>query len=187
MAERPHPKQTRMKSEKILQSDRRMCLNTQKSRQIWFYRNSNTKSQCLSHWIWQLHFWTLVWKTSQAASVPTNTGYTTSQSEAVWLTHKRSSHHCSFVLLRFILHLGYTITPAHAVFVIWWNLSLSASLFSDTGPDTKTHQSSLLFLWTPICLCSLLQCIFSHVRKPSEERTGRQTDVPHLHPALPDS
>lgn len=32
-------------------------------------------------------------KTSQAASVPTNSRYTFSQSEAVWLTHTSSSKH----------------------------------------------------------------------------------------------
>lgn len=49
--------------------------------------------------------------------------------------------------------------------------------------QTQRHVKSLLSLWIPICLCSLLQCIFSRVRKPSEERTDHRTDVPRFHPA----
>lgn len=35
-----------------------------------------------------------------------------------------------------------------------------------------------------VCRCSLLQCIFSFVCKPSEEQADCWTDVPSIHPAL---
>lgn len=124
-------------------SERKPCRATegrvwilQSQEQIWCYRNSYFKSLCLSQSTWQSHFWAFkqtVWRTSQAASVPTNKGYTSPQSEAVWLTHMRSSDHCSFVLSW--THKLKTHTSSwpcchfhsHLSFP-WVNLSLSVSL-----------------------------------------------------------
>ncbi len=71
-------------------------------------------------------------------------GYTTSQSEAVWLTHKRLFNHCSFVPLRttnsrHTLHLGSAIPINLAVFAIWFSPSLIVSLCH------KTHQTHQVF------------------------------------------
>lgn len=123
--------------------------------------------------MWQSHFWAFkqtVWRTSQAASVATNKGYTSPQSEAVWLTHMRSSDHCSFVL---------SWTHKLKTHIILAVLSLSLSLVFSMSQSVTPCVAIVA-----VCLCSLLQCIFSVVRKPSEQMTDCWTDVPGLHPAL---
>ena len=144
----------------------------QSQEQIWCYRNSNTESTCLTRWTCQSHFWAnqLSERTSQAASVPTNMGYTTSQSEAVRLTHERSYNNCSFVQL--LTASSFTL----AVSSIW--LYLSVITLSEEAHKQRPINC------VPICLCSLWRNIFSRVRKASEGWTDRQTDVTCLHPAL---
>lgn len=69
----------------------------QSQEQIWCYRNSNTESTCLTQWMWQSHIWALeqiVWRTSQAASVPTKMGYKLPERGGV--TDSRALN-CSFV------------------------------------------------------------------------------------------
>lgn len=94
-------------------------------------------------------------KTSQAASVPTNSRYTFSQSEPVWLTHTSSSKHYFFGREQRKYRHHLTNTPFVLLHFTWFSLSL--------------------------CLSAVRQHIFIFVRKP-EEQTGHWTHVSH-HPA----
>lgn len=128
--------------------------------QIWCYRNSNTKSLFPTQYMWQSHFWAIqqiVLKTSQVASVPTNKDYTTSQSEAVWLTHKHPTNHCSFVLL---LPSNSAVTFTLVDVAKWLNLSVIVSLFLK---QSRHKDTSNLFgsqsVFAVCCSVYLAMCV----------------------------
>lgn len=134
----------------------------QSREQIWFYRNSNTKS-CVFHSGCGSHIFGLSSKLSEVRHKLRlcQQTYTTSQSEAVWLTHSGSSNHCSFVLL-LTTNSRPTLEQFNSAFTMWSNLSLFLKYTRQKGT------SDICCLWIPICLCILFQCIFSHVRNTSE-------------------
>lgn len=106
-------------------------------------------------------------KTSQPASVPNNSLYTFPKSEAVSLTHKRSSKHSSFVEDK-VNACTQTHTRHHLDNAVMSNFGVFCMI------QSSTHRSR------PVRPSGLLRCIFSLVRKPEEE-TGHRTRVSH-HP-----
>lgn len=79
--------------------------------------------------------------------MPTNTGYTTSWSEAVRLTHIHLSNHCSFVLLwttnsRRTLHLGHSVT--FTLVVLWCQMIQSFIQWASFIKQTRHKDTSNL-------------------------------------------
>lgn len=108
-------------------------------------------------------------------------GYTTSQSEAVWLTD--SSNHCSFVLLlttnsRPTLHLGLAVTLTLTVAAIWLNLSLSASLFwkSTRYKDTSNLYSFFGSQSVFAVCCSVFLAVCVNIQR-SRQTVGQMCPV----------